>query len=515
MFEHFIGFEGSILIPSERRFKELVEKANDIIYIFDLKEGFKYINSASTKIVGYTPEEHYADKELGFKIIHPDDASKLSKLVKDLVEKKKPVRIELRWVHKNGKVIWTEQINIPVHDKDGNVVAIEGVARDITERKDLEEELKASNERFRLAADASPDAIIFVDSNGMIAFWNKSAEEMFGYTVNEAVGASASLLILEKDKTRFMNLLKTYISSGEPFPNVPLWKVARKKNGDLFPIEASFSRWQQKDVFYLMVNIRDATQRQIIENGLRRQTEELTELIEEKTRALKEAELITTMGQVTTMVGHDLRNPLQVLVNILYLAKKMLKNPPYTALEIEHQRRLESLLIKAQEQIDYMNKIVLDLQDFGRSLEPKFVCTELKRLITEALAMVNIPKQIYVLIDVGDNFPSLMIDSLMIKRVLVNLINNSMQAMPKGGKLIIKASLNGGTALIEVQDTGVGIPEEHRNKLFTPFFTTKPKGQGLGLVVCEKLVKANGGWISFESEVGVGTTFSIRLPLSR
>ncbi len=484
-----------------------------MMYIFDLKEGFKYINSASTKIVGYTPEEHYADKELGFKIIHPDDASKLLKLVKDLVEEKEPVRIELRWIHKNGKVIWTEQINIPVFDKNGKVIAIEGIARDITDRKELEEELKASDERFRLAADASPDAIIFVDSDGRIIFWNEGAEKMFGYTVNEALHASISLLILEKDKTRFINLLVSYVTSGEQFPNIPIWKVARKKNGQLFPIEVSFSRWQQMGKFYLMITIRDITERQMIENGLRKRTEELTEIVEERTRALKEAELIMTIGQVTAMVGHDLRNPLQVLVNMLYLIRKTLKTSPYTDLGIEYQRRLEAFLIKAQEQIDYMNKIILDLQDFGKSLEPKLANTNFRQLVTEALAMVKVPEHIKILIDIGDNFPSLMIDPFMLKRAMVNLINNALQAMPNGGKLIIKASLNGDTALIDVQDTGIGIPEENMNKLFTPLFTTKPKGQGLGLVVCEKLIKANGGWISVKSKVGVGTTFSIRLPL--
>ena len=107
-----------------------------------------------------------------------------------------------------------------------------------------------------------------------------------------------------------------------------------------------------------------------------------------------------------------------------------------------------------------------------------------------------------------------MVDKFFIKRVLINLITNAIQAMPNGGELTIKAHHENGIALISVEDTGVGIPKENRNKIFKPLFTTKSKGQGFGLPVCKRLVEAHaGGSITCESEVGKGSKFMVKVPI--
>ncbi|MGQ9780752.1 MAG: PAS domain S-box protein [Nitrososphaeria archaeon] len=126
------------LESSEALFRSLAENAGDIIYLYNIRKGFKYVSLASTKIVGYTPEEHYADRELGTKIVHPDDAPKLEDVMKRLRSGSMPVHEELRWIHKDGGIVWTEQINIPFFNSDGKLVAIEGIARDITEHKRVE-----------------------------------------------------------------------------------------------------------------------------------------------------------------------------------------------------------------------------------------------------------------------------------------------------------------------------------------------------------------------------------------
>jgi len=128
------------LRESEARFRRLAEHAPDIIYRYRLKPepGFEYVSPAATRITGYTPEEHYADPELGLKLVHPEDRPLLEALRRGTGSFEKP--LESRWVHKDGHVIWTEQINVPIYDEKGNLVAIEGIARDITERKKAEEE---------------------------------------------------------------------------------------------------------------------------------------------------------------------------------------------------------------------------------------------------------------------------------------------------------------------------------------------------------------------------------------
>jgi len=163
-----------------------------------------------------------------------------------------------------------------------------------------------------------------------------------------------------------------------------------------------------------------------------------------------------------------------------------------------------------------MNKIVSDLQDYARPLKPKLVETSLPTIINETLSSLTIPDTVQVSLFIEDTMNSfkLMNDALMIKRVFINLITNALQAMPKGGQLTISATITDGNAVINIQDTGVGIPEEQMSKLFHPLFTTKAKGQGLGLTVCKRLIEANDGKITFTSKLGVGSTFTITLPIN-
>ena len=180
---------------------------------------------------------------------------------------------------------------------------------------------------------------------------------------------------------------------------------------------------------------------------------------------------------------------------------------------VEKEGLTESLAT-IENQVTYINKIVLDLQDFVKPLNPKVEEVDLRRLVEDAFMSINISENIKVLIAIEENLPQLVVDGYFIKRVLINLITNAIQAMPDGGTLTIKAIHENETACISVEDTGSGIPEEYRNKIFKPLFTTKSKGQGFGLAVCKRLVEAhNDASIVFESEVGKGSKFMVTFPL--
>ncbi|RLI46002.1 hypothetical protein DRO64_01645, partial [Candidatus Bathyarchaeota archaeon] len=237
----------------------------------------------------------------------------------------------------------------------------------------------------------------------------------------------------------------------------------------------------------------------------------LEKLVEEKTRELKKtqerllkSQRLAAIGEAAAMVGHDLRNPLQAIIYSLYLAKKELDSSP--------NENLREILRVIEDQVEYMNKIVLDLQYYARPLKPSIVKTNLREILGEIFLTIKVPEDIKVLIEVEDEFTSFPTDPVLIKRVLTNLIMNAIQAMENGGLLRISAVKKDDYAYISVQDTGVGIPEENRSKIFQPLFTTKAKGQGLGLAVCKRIVNALQGSITFHSEVGKGTTFTIKLP---
>jgi len=208
------------------------------------------------------------------------------------------------------------------------------------------------------------------------------------------------------------------------------------------------------------------------------------------------------------MVGHDIRNPLQAIISDVYLVKSELASISDSD---EKKYALESL-DEIEKNIAYINKIVQDLQDFARPINPFVKQTDLKSILEDLLLKSVIPRSIKANYEVDADAMFVMADPELLKRAIGNLLSNAVQAMPGGGKLSIRTKREQREILIEVQDTGVGIPEEVKGKLFTPLFTTKSKGQGFGLAVVKRVTESMNGTVTFESKPGKGTTFIIKLP---
>ena len=179
---------------SEAKYRMLAENAQDIIFRIELKpeQHFSYVNPAATRIIGYTPEEHYANHELGFKTIHPDDRHILEEMAKGDIPMNKP--IAMRWQHKNGSWIWLEQQNMPIFNEKKEVIAIEGLARDITERKKAEEKLRESEENYRVIFNSSNDIMVRLDLTGKILDVNEVASKLGGWGRDEILGKNVATL---------------------------------------------------------------------------------------------------------------------------------------------------------------------------------------------------------------------------------------------------------------------------------------------------------------------------------
>ena len=242
------------------------------------------------------------------------------------------------------------------------------------------------------------------------------------------------------------------------------------------------------------------------EKLLKAHSERLEEMVEEKTKQLRDTERLAAIGATAGMVGHDIRNPLQAITGDIYLAKTDLATCP----DSECKTSIQECLTEIEKNVEYINKIVADLQDFARPLNPITSETDLKRIIDELVSYI--PGNIQVSSQVEKSTERIVADSDYVKRILTNLVNNAIQAMPSGGKLTIQAYIERNDIAITVADTGVGIPEEAKSKIFTPLFTTKSKGQGFGLPVVKRMTEALGGTVTFESKAGKGTKFIVKLP---
>lgn len=224
------------LIESEARFRRLAENANDLIYRYEFlpQRCFSYVSPSATQITGFSPEEHYGDPDLGFKLIHPEDKEILEKIFSDKDAFKKP--FVLRWIKKNGEVIWTEQVNVPLFDEQGNLIAIEGIARDITQRKQAEEQLKESESRFRQLLDSIMNiSVQGYDANGIIHYWNYASERIYGYTKAEALGKNIlDLIIPEEIKPVTKKHIETMALIKEGLPAEEL--LLMRKDGERVPV---------------------------------------------------------------------------------------------------------------------------------------------------------------------------------------------------------------------------------------------------------------------------------------
>jgi signal transduction histidine kinase len=229
---------------------------------------------------------------------------------------------------------------------------------------------------------------------------------------------------------------------------------------------------------------------------------------------LRENERLVGIGQTASMVGHDLRNPLQTVTLASYLLRRRFLGEEQK-LESSDAEAMKSQLDTLDAQIFYMNKIVADIQTYSQDANPKLRSSDILDVAREVASSLTVPPNIKVSVEDNSSLPVVEVDSQMIKRVFTNLMLNGIQAMPGGGSLTVFAEERDNEVLVSIRDTGVGITENDFVKLFTPFRTTKSKGMGLGLVASKRIVEAHNGELRVESEVGVGTRFYFSLPIRR
>jgi Signal transduction histidine kinase len=243
--------------------------------------------------------------------------------------------------------------------------------------------------------------------------------------------------------------------------------------------------------------------------NLTQYTQELQERVKAYDDKLRQAERMVAIGETAAMVGHDIRNPLQAMISDVYLLRSDLADISDGKTKGDMKESLDSL----EKNIAYINKIVADLQDYAKPLNPEYSTVNLVDVVAELFKTIDLPDTITLTTSIRVPL-QIRTEPTFLRRMLTNLINNAIQAMPNGGKLHVDAFDNGCTLFISVSDSGGGIPEEVKAKLFKPMVTTKSKGQGFGLAVAKRLVDTLSGSITFESEEGNGTKFTIKLPLS-
>jgi PAS domain S-box-containing protein len=442
--------------------------------------------------------------------VHPDDREFVDQRWQAAL-RGEPYDIEHRIVA-NGEVVWVREKAELEFSKDRALLGGFGTVQDVTERRQIQDKLFQSERKYRTLYETTLDGIVSVDLNGRITECNDAYANMLGYSKDELRNMTYLQLTPErwhqKDEeiTGEQVMKRGYSDLFE--------KEYFRKDGSVFPISIRVwlirdEKWRPAGMWGI---VRDITRSKQLEDELKRYSEHLERLVEERTKKLKDAERLATIGETAAMVGHDIRNPLQTVEGAIYLAKEEIKALPSRTQEINN---IEEMLNAIHEETTYVNKIVSDLQDYARPLKPQLEEIDTKQLINGTLITVQVPSTIEVSVTIEHDCCTMIADPTMMKRILANLITNALQAMPDGGKLTIAAFKKEDQVRLSVQDTGQGIPDENRAKIFQPLFSTKAKGQGFGLAVVKRLVEAHNGTITFVTEVGKGTSFTVAIPVAK
>jgi PAS domain S-box-containing protein len=365
---------------------------------------------------------------------------------------------------------------------------------DITERKNAEEALKESEQLYRTIFDNSQDGFqlnkVIYDENGkpvdcLFLKVNAAYELQNGIKAEDIVGKTAMQLAPNTEQMWFD--LFNEVAKTEKTKHVENYNELTKRWYDFYVFP-----YAEDTVGSLL---RDVTARKNLE------------------KRLQDSERLAAIGATAGMVGHDIRNPLQAIVSDLYIARQETTEMS----DSEAKKGMLEIIDSIEENVFYINKIVNDLQDYAKPLNPRVQESDLKTIINQSLVSSHIPDKIKTLVLLDSGAEKIIADSDFLKRIVNNLVLNSVQAMPNGGKLTIKSIKDKETSdiILTVSDTGVGIPDDVKGKLFTPMFTTKSKGQGFGLAVVKRMTEGLGGTISFDSQTDKGTTFTMRFPPPR
>jgi len=485
------------LRESEEKFRNLFERVQHGLFISSKEGKFLDCNPAMLNKLGYPTKEEFLSIDIAKDLyVNPEDR----KTFQSLVEKYGFVRdLEVEFKKRSGEKITVLLTAHAKRDERGRIIGYEGLNIDISDRKRMERELKEANEFLSKLIESSVDGIIVTNMKGNILIFNKGAENILGYKAEEVAGKMNIRNIYPRGVAKeVMEKLRSPDFGGVgKLTSFPI--IHQRKDGELIEgdLSASIIYDENGEEIASVGIFKDLRERLGIERELQKMRE-----------ALLQSEKLAAMGRLTSQIAHELNNPIYGIMNTLELLRTEI--PP----ESKRRKILELSLSETQR----LAEMLRNMLSFSKPEEEKRRPVKINELVEGILLVMekqmkeaNIKMETHF----DDGIPEVMASTNQMRQVLLNMFKNAKEAMPKGGTLTVRTNKEDNKVLIRIQDTGIGIPEELKDKIFEAFFTTKQKvkGVGLGLSVCYGIIKGHGGEIKVESEEGKGTTFTIILPI--
>lgn len=494
------------LLDSEEKFRALVQATSQYVWTSHPDLSQDEFPKWWSDLTGQTIEE---SQNFGWiNVIHPEDRETAKAGWQKALEQKTPMSLIYRLLTKKGEYRYFALRGVPVYDNDGNLRRWVGALNDITERKQNEEELKRSEQRFRSLVSATAQIVWTADPKGVLL----SAHTPYGESIDGAsnnIGEEWYSRIHPDDKER---VLATFSNAIQSKTNYRCEYKMSFSNDDYHYIIARGMPVFEKDgsVREWIGTLTDITESKLAEAELLKKEEQL-----------RQAQKLESIGRLAGGIAHDFNNMLTVINGYSDLVIRSLKD------DNPLRRKIEEIKIAGERAAELTNQLLT----FSRRqlLKPELI--DVNQIISDTGVMLQrlIGEDIQIIKELNPNLSKIKADSGQISQILMNLVINSRDAMPQGGNIVIKTDnvyldeefVNyniganiGDYVLLRISDNGVGMGEEIKTHIFEPFFTTKEVGYGtgLGLSTVYGIVSQSGGYISVDSKVGKGTTFDIYLP---
>ncbi len=362
-----------------------------------------------------------------------------------------------------------------------------GILHDLSARVQLEERLRASEARWRAIIESAVDAIVVIDSRGRIEAFNPAAERLFGYAENDVVGQNVNLLMPSPYHEEHDGYLARHLETGvRKIIGIGREVEGRRRDGTTFPLHLSVGEMLLAGEKKFTGILHDLTARVRMEEELR------------------ERAALARLGEMAAVIAHEVRNPLAgVRGAIQVIASRFVPGGKDAAVAKEIIAR-----------VDTLSQLMQDLLLFARPPQPRPSPVAVGPLVTTTVELFSgDPAVKDVQVQLEGSAPVILADAELLKIVFLNLLINGAHAMGGRGEIRVSLAASDGGCSVAFTDRGPGIPADIREKIFTPFFTTKSRGTGLGLPTAKRLIEAHGGTIRIHCPPSGGTTVTVQLPL--
>jgi PAS domain S-box-containing protein len=492
------------LIDGERRFQLLVDAVTDYaIYMLDSNGIVISWNSGAQRIKGYAAHEILGQHFSKFYTEEDRAAGEPGRALETAAREGRYEREGWR-VRKDGARFWAHVVIDPIRDERGHLIGFAKVTRDVTERKNAQESLRQSEERFRLLVQGVTDyAIFMLDPEGHVTNWNGGAQRIKGYREHEIVGKHFSKFYTEEDRAAGEPSRALETAAREGRYEKEGWRV--RNDGSRFWANVVIDpiRDEQGHLVGFAKVTRDITDKRAAQQAL------------ESARAeAHQSQKMAAIAQLASGIAHDFNNLLTVVMGNLDMLKRA------------KEERRSRLIDNALRAVEQARQLTGKLLAFGRRQTQSPELVDPNAMITgiEDMLAQSVRGDIRLEFDLAERVWPVEVDPSQLQIALINLAVNARDAMPKGGTLrvktentVLRSDATREAVAISLMDTGAGIPADILSHVFEPFFTTKEvgRGTGLGLAQVYGFAQQSGGSVDIRSEVGRGTTVTLYLPKAK